>query len=216
MRSVDFGNIYLMDQAATLCGLKKVLADCFPHHWKEILTCAMHCCSENEALYLCESWAYNSMVPAAPSSQQISKLLKILDEDSRMRFYREWAKLRQEKEYLALDISSVSSWSELINYVEYGYNRDHEQLPQVNLAMLFGESSRLPVFARIYPGSIKDVNTLIGMSCFMEQLHLKQMHFVMDKGGYSAKGVNLMLEKYIKFAIGVPFQHKNGKGCHQG
>ncbi len=211
MRSVDFGNIYLMDQAAALCGLKKVLADCFPHHWKDILTCAMHSCSENEALYLCENWAHNSMVPAAPSSQQISRLLKILDEDSRMRFYREWAEFRQEKEYLALDISSVSSWSELINYVEYGYNRDHEQLPQVNLAMLFGEASRLPVFARIYPGSIKDVNTLIGMSCFIEQLHLKQMHFVMDKGFYSAKSVNLMLEKYIKFAIGVPFSTKMAK-----
>lgn len=211
MKSVDFGNVYLMDQAASLCGLKQVLEDCFPHYFKDILTCAMHSCSENEALYLCEGWAHNSMVPSAPSSQQISKLLKKLDEDSRMRFYREWAKLRQEKEYLALDISSVSSWSELINYVEYGYNRDHEELPQVNLAMLFGEASRLPVFARIYPGSIRDVNTLVGMSSFMEQLHLKQMHFVMDKGFYSTKGINLMLEKYIKFAIGVPFTTKIAK-----
>ncbi len=211
MKSADFGNIYLMDQAAALCGLKAILADSFPLHWKEILTCAMHSCSENEALYLCENWAHNSMVPAAPSSQQISKLLKILDEDSRMQFYRKWAKLRQEKEYLALDISSVSSWSELINYVEYGYNRDGETLPQVNLAMLFGESSRLPVFARIYPGSIKDVTTLIGMTSFMDQLRLKQMHFVMDKGFYSTKGVNLMLEKYIKFAIGVPFTTKMAK-----
>lgn len=211
MKSVDFGNVYLMDRAAALCGLKQVLADCFPHHWKDILTCAMHSCSENEALYLCEGWAHNSMVPSAPSSQQISRLLKKLDEDSRMRFYREWAKLRQEKEYLALDISSISSWSELINYVEYGYNRDSETLPQVNLAMLFGEESRLPVFTRIYPGSIKDVNTLIGMASFMEQLYLKQMHFVMDKGFYSTTGVNLMLEKYIKFAIGVPFTTKMAK-----
>lgn len=211
MKSVDFGNVYLMDWSATLCGLKQILVDCFPHHWKDILTCAMHSCSENEALYLCEGWAHNSMVPSAPSFQQISKLLKKLDEDSRMRFYREWAKLRQEKEYLALDISSISSWSELINYVEYGYNRDHEGLPQINLAMLFGEKSHLPVFMRIYPGSIKDVNTLIGMASFMEQLHLKQMHFVMDKGFYSTTGVNLMLEKYIKFAIGVPFTTKMAK-----
>lgn len=211
MKSVDFGNVYLMDRVASLCGLKQVLADCFPYEWKDILTCAMHSCSENEAMYLCEGWAHNSMAPSAPSSQQISKLLKKLDEDSRMRFYREWAKLRQEKEYLALDISSISSWSELVHYVEYGYNRDHEDLPQVNLAMLFGESSRLPVFTRVYPGSIKDVNTLIGMVSFMEQLRLKQMHFVMDKGFYSAKGVNLMLEKYIKFAIGVPFTTKMAK-----
>jgi len=122
-----------------------------------------------------------------------------------MQFYKKWAQLRSEKEYLALDISSVSSWSELINYVEYGYNRDHEELPQVNLAMLFGEESRLPVFSRIYPGSVKDVSALTGMLAFFEQLQLRQMHFVMDKGFYSAKGVGVLLEKYIKFAIGVPF-----------
>lgn len=205
MKSVDFGNIYLMDQAASACGLKHALEETFPDCWEDILVCAMHSCSENEALYLCEGWAHNSRVPLAPSSQSISKLLKRLDEDRRMQFYKRWAGIRGEKEYLALDISSVSSWSELINYVEYGYNRNHEDLPQVNLAMLFGEDSRLPVFSRIYPGSIKDVSTLVGMVSFMEQLQLKQMHFVMDKGFYSAKGVGALLEKNIKFAIGVPF-----------
>lgn len=205
MKSVDFGNIYLMDQVSSACGLKQVLEETFPDCWEDILVCAMHSCSENEALYLCEDWALNSQVPAAPSSQDISRLLKELDEDRRMQFYKKWARLRSEKEYLALDISSVSSWSELINYVEYGYNRDHEDLPQVNLAMLFGEESRLPVFSRIYPGSVKDVSTLTGMVTFLEQLQLRQMHFVMDKGFYSAKGVGVLLEKYIKFAIGVPF-----------
>ena len=205
MKSVDFGNIYLMDHASSACGLKQVLVETFPDCWEDILVCAMHSCSENEALYLCEDWAHNSRVPSAPSSQDISRLLKELDEDRRMLFYKKWAQLRGEKEYLALDISFVSSWSELINYVEYGYNRDHEDLPQVNLAMLFGEDSRLPVFARVYPGSIKDVSTLAGMVAFLDQLQLKQMHFVMDKGFYSAKGVGVLLEKYIKFAIGLPF-----------
>ena len=205
VKSVDFGNIYLMDQASSACGLKQVLKDIFSDCWEDILVCAMHSCSENEALYLCEDWARNSRVPTAPSSQSISKLLKELNEDRRMQFYKRWAELRGEKEYLALDISSVSSWSELINYVEYGYNRDHEDLPQINLAMLFGEESRLPVFARIYPGSVKDVSTLVGMVAFIEQLQLRQMHFVMDKGFYSARGVGVLLEKYIKFAIGVPF-----------
>jgi len=49
------------------------------------------------------------------------------------------------------------------------------------------------------------VSTLAGMVAFLDQLQLKQMHFVMDKGFYSAKGVGVLLEKYIKFAIGLPF-----------
>lgn len=88
MKSVDFGNIYLMDHASSACGLKQVLMETFPDCWEDILVCAMHSCSENEALYLCEDWAHNSRVLSAPSSQDISRLLKELDEDRRMLFYK--------------------------------------------------------------------------------------------------------------------------------
>ena len=77
--------------------------------------------------------------------------------------------------------------------------------PQVNLAMLFGETSRLPIFCRIYPGSIKDVSTLAGMVQFIDELKLSRMHYVMDRGFYSQKGIESLLKKRIKFAIGVPF-----------
>lgn len=211
LSSYEYGNIYLMQEAADIMGLSAVLKDCFPRQWEEILSCAMHCCSEEEALYLCKPWAENSFGVPAPSSQRISELLKELNEDSRMRFYKKWAALRLEKEYLALDITSISSWSELIQYVEPGYNRDHERLPQINLAMLFGEDSKLPVFSRVYPGSVKDVSTLLGLTSFIEKIKLEQMHFVMDKGFYSEKGIAPLLEKYIKFAISVPFSTKAAK-----
>lgn len=211
LSSYEYGNIYFMQAAADATGLSAVLKDCFPKQWEEILSCAMHCCSEEEALYLCKPWAENSFGIPAPSSQRISALLKELDEDSRTLFYKKWAALRAEKEYLALDITSISSWSELIQYVEPGYNRDHERLPQINLAMLFGEDSKLPVFSRAYPGSVKDVSTLLGMTAFIEKIKLEQMHFVMDKGFYSEKGIAPLLEKHIKFAIGVPFSTKAAK-----
>ena len=205
MSSHDYGNIAIMQHAADDTGLTDTLKECFPDNWDDILACAMHCCSENEPLYLCKPWAENSYGTTAPASQRIAELLRELDEDSRMRFYRKWAALRTEHEYLALDITSISSWSELISFVEPGYNRDHEQLPQINLAMLFGEDSKLPVFPRVYPGSIHDVSTLAGMATFINQIKLDQMHFVMDKGFYSLKGITPFLENYTKFAIGVPF-----------
>lgn len=101
-----------------------------------------------------------------------------------MLFYKKWAALRAEKEYLALDITSILSWSELIRHVELGYNRDHEQLSQINLAMLLGEDSKLLVFSRVYPSSVKDVSNLLGRTAFIEKIKLEQMHFVMDKGFY--------------------------------
>lgn len=205
--SVDFGNIYLLSRIAETIGLSDVLKQVFPGSWQEILTCAWYSLCEQKALYLCEQWKETVAMCSGLSltSPRISELLKSLNEEKRLEFYRKWAALRTEKEYLALDITSISSYSELIEYVEYGYNRDKENLPQINLAMLFGEQSRLPVFCRIYPGSIKDVSTLVGMFSFMKELHITHMHYVMDKGFYSDKGLQPLLEKRTKFSIGVPF-----------
>lgn len=59
--------------------------------------------------------------------------------------------------------------------------------------------------------SRKCVSTLAGMLAFIDGLDLKQMHFVMDKGFYSENGIDLLLEKYIKFAVGVPFTTKTAR-----
>lgn len=40
---------------------------------------------------------------------------------------------------------------------------------------------------------------------FIDELKLSRMHYVMDRGFYSQKGIESLLKKRIKFAIGVPF-----------
>ena len=61
-----------------------------------------------------ESFPVGSM-----SSQRISELLLSINNDERKAFYREWGAYRCEQEYLALDITSVSSYSSLIEDVEW-------------------------------------------------------------------------------------------------
>jgi len=207
IKTEDYGDVYLLQQVANNTGLSHVLESVFPGMHKELLSCAIYLVTTKSALHLCKQWSESALGcnELKLSSQRISTLLHSLDENSRMNFYRQWASLRQDKEYLAFDITSISSYSELIEYVEYGYNRDMEDLPQINLAMFFGEESKMPVFCRVYPGSIKDVSTLIGMIHLMNTLKLYRMHYVMDKGFYSEKGITPLLEQRIKFSIGVPF-----------
>ena len=45
--------------------------------------------------------------------------------------------------------------------------------------MLFGERSKLPVFSRVYSGSIKNISILTEMVTIIEQLQFKQIHYVM-------------------------------------
>jgi len=203
----DYGDVHLLRHIAAETGLSSVLEAVFPNCHNDIFGCAMHLVINNSALHLCKQWAESAwnIDETKLSSQRISELLQVLDENSQLNFYRQWASLRQEREYLAFDITSISSYSELIEQVERGYNRDKEDLPQINLAMLFGEETKLPVFCRTYPGSIRDVSTLTNMVKFINTINMERMHLVMDKGFYSDKGVASLLEKRTKFSVGVPF-----------
>lgn len=67
------------------------------------------------------------------SGQGISELLISFGHKERSDFYSRWCMYVCEKEYVALDITSVSSYSKNIGCMEWGYNRDGENLPQVNI-----------------------------------------------------------------------------------
>ena len=205
----DYGAYYVLLTIAKSVGLTALLQEAFPDLWQPLLTCAFYEVSERRPLYLCESWTESTETETQQvlSSQRISELLKQIgsQEHQRLEFFRSWAKHRAELEYIAFDITSISSYSQLIEAVEYGYNRDGEDLPQINLGMLFGQTSLLPVFYTVYQGSIRDVATLHNMIAFAEHLDLRKVRYVMDKGFFSTRNVVEMLEKRLEFHISVPF-----------
>lgn len=206
----DYGATYFLDSIARQIGLKDVLSSSCGQFGGELLTLAQYLiCSEDPFAY-CAHWIEGTETAGGRSlsSQRISELLHEITAAHRTDFYRAWSEYRQEREYLALDITSVSSWSELIEDVEWGYNRDGEKLAQINLCMLMGETSGLPVFQTVYAGSLKDVSTfkttIREASCYAKG---KRLILVMDKGFYSAKNVNLLLESGERygFLLAVPF-----------
>jgi transposase len=143
----------------------------------------------------CHDWLEinDSINPKELSSQRISELLLSISNEDRLRFHGKWAEIRKEHEFLAIDITSISSYSELIGSVEWGYNRDHEKLPQVNICMLVSEESKLPVFEMMYNGSLNDVSTLRTTLSVSSGISLNNMSLVMDKGFASQKNINAML-----------------------
>lgn len=77
-----------------------------------------------------------------------------------MMFFKKQGRRRIEKEYWAFDITSISSYSETLRQVKKGKNKEHDRLPQINLALLFDEQSGLPFYYRKFPGNITDVKTV--------------------------------------------------------
>jgi hypothetical protein len=204
-----YGAFYLYQALAKRIGLIDTLEAVFPSCWQQIFMLACYLVSTGDpALYL-EDWLSSTVgLPVGSmASQRVSELLAGLQEHERRSFYQKWAAFRSEQEYLALDITSISSYSSLIDAVEWGYNRDGEDLPQVNLCLLMGEKSRLPVYQTLYSGSLKDVSTLkatLGQAC---GINLDHLLLVMDKGFCSTGNIDAMLEdpNGIRFVIALPF-----------
>ena len=86
--------------------------------------------------------------------------MREITEEGKLEFFKRQSRRRQEKEYLAYDTTSVSSYSEYIKAVRHGKNKDNNGLPQVNMALIFGEESCLPVYYRVIPGNITAVMTI--------------------------------------------------------
>jgi transposase len=206
----NIGQKYILGVIVTDSGLLNILKDVFPNIWDKILTLAYYLVSDNSAIMYCHDWVEDNETFLATNcmqSQRISELFVQIKKEQIMNFWDLWTQLRKENEYLALDITSISSYSNLISEFEYGHNRDNEKLPQINLCMLFGEKSALPVFSSFYPGSLNDVTVL---RSFLDQLAMYgdyKYNLVMDKGFYSLQNIKYMLKKYneYKFMIAVPF-----------
>jgi transposase len=204
----EFGSFYLFREIAARIGLLATLEKVFPEAWRDIFDLACFLVSNGEPFMYCQDWlSKTEAFPASLTSVDITRLLCSLNHEERERFFSQWGGYRGEKEYLALDITSVSSYSELIDEVEWGYNRDGEKLPQVNLCMLLGEQSRLPVFQSLYNGSIKDVSTLKTTLSLAFNIQAHRLTLIMDKGFFSKNNVKTLLSGPLKskFLLSLPW-----------
>lgn len=206
----NYGLFYLFRHLSDKIGLTESLAVSVPDYWQEIFMLACYLLSSGDPFLYCEQWIKDTecLPVGSMTSQRISELLSAIRPEEREGFFKSWCSYRSEQEYLALDITSTSSYSELVDDVEWGYNRDREDLPQVNICLLMGETSRLPIYQTVYSGSLKDVSTLkTTLLKFDNITDGRPVLAVMDKGFFSRKNVNVMLrdKKIKKFIISIPF-----------
>ena len=197
----------LLDKICSDIGLDKILKKVFPTDWKEILTCAYYLISEGGALSRAEKWSEQAETPhnTTLADQRISELLIRITSGLAQTFFSEWIECNRNDQYYCMDITSVSSYSELNEFVSYGYNRDKEKLPQINLLMVSGNTNHLPLFYRAIQGSIRDVKTMEETLKRLDLIDKRCLHMVMDKGFYSEKNIDDMYRKHMRFIVGVPF-----------
>lgn len=201
-----YGATYLFDQIGKITGVEADLKACFPDTYKQILSIVYYLIlEENNSLHRFSHWQRLHIHPYAEdiASQRSSELFQTIDEEGRMAFFKKQGKRRIEKEYWAFDITSISSYSEVLKQVKSGRNKEHDRLPQINLALLFGEQSGLPFYYRKLPGNISDVTTVKQLMSEFSVMGYEKVSVVLDRGFYSKENINALYKNHQKFIIGV-------------
>ncbi len=206
-----YGATYLFDAVGDKLGITDDLKKCFPETYKQILSTAYYLILEDKnPLSRFPKWAALHKHPYGKDmpSQRSSELFASISEDDCYRFFRLQGKRRVEKEYWAYDTTSISSYSKCLNQVRYGVNKEDDRLPQINLALLFGEKSNLPFYYRKLPGNITDVATVKNLIVDMDFLGHKKIKLVMDRGFYSEDNINALYQNHFKFLIATKLSLK--------
>lgn len=206
-----YGATYLFDRIGEDTGVTDDLKACFPDSYRQILSIAYYLIIEDRnPLSRFPRWAAVHWHPhgGAISSQRSSELFASLTEEARQRFFQLQGKRRVDSEYLAYDSTSVSSYSKCLRQVRYGKNKDHEHLAQINLALLFGQQSRLPFYYRKLAGNIPDVKTLRKLLADMNTLGYEKIKVVLDRGFFSAANINDLYKHHMKFLIAAKLSLK--------
>jgi hypothetical protein len=208
----NIGATWLLDAIGEDLGLIDDLKYCFPHSYEKILSLAYYMVLDNSTVMSgFRKWEVFHKHPFGKDipSQRSSELFASIGESEKKEFFRRLVLRQNENEYWIFDLTSLSSYSELLPFVKYGYNRENDPLPQLNLALVVGEKSGLPFYFRRLAGNIPDVSTLKEQLASFDELGLSKIKLVMDKGFYSTENVNELYRMNYKFLMSTKASNKH-------
>ncbi|PHS30330.1 MAG: hypothetical protein COA82_11605 [Alkaliphilus sp.] len=203
---LDFGPTYLTNSILDRLNISDFLTDAFGIKLaRSIKLIAYYMCIDSSVMFYLDDFCTSNFIKDDHmiTSSNASGIFDKITYDDKMLFYKEWVKHIGESEYIAYDVTSISSYSESQNDVERGYNRDKEKLSQINLGMYFGEDTGLPIFYTKYAGSILDKSYLKYMMLYNDELNINNVNFVMDKGFYTKDNIIYMKSQNYPFIMCV-------------
>ncbi len=208
-----YGATYLLDQIGKRYGIIEDLRRCFGSTYKQILSYAYFLVlEENNPMSRFPKWAATHVHPMR-NPLQSSELFQTITEDAIQQFFLLQTARRDEMEFISFDISAVSSYEEIINQIKYSGIKDDEVLSHINLTLLCGHDSKMPVSYRKVPSNISDVSTLKKTFRNLSDSISGKVKLILDCDVFSTDNVNDLYTNHYKFLMGtktsIPFIQKH-------
>ena len=154
----------------------------------ELLSLAMFMILDSEsALSVYPFWHKEYWLPSnrVISSQYSSRLLSRIGSNriGLRRFFEKRMSHVSANEYLSYDSTKIASTAQDITDVRWAPSKSGNYLQEISLAMLCGQTSRVPVMFRVLPGNVPDVKTVRDLLCRWDDMGLtKNATAVLDRG----------------------------------
>ncbi len=213
-----YGFIALLETAAKRTGLWKSLKKVFPGTWQSMLTIVEAMMSyPDRALYRPKHFndvCWHTLVDNL-TEYAINKALEAVDPGSMQRFFGEFERRMEasrsashpvgEMVVCALNTTSLSTYSAMLEAAKYGKNKEGDTMAQINLLMICDNYTGIPLYYRSLPGNYSDKTVL---DTTMKELRSADFRkgaiLVMDRGCYSHENVVLLLKGTFRFLVGLP------------
>jgi transposase len=186
--SLLIGQSLILAETTRDMGLERVLHRYFESKQADaLLSLSWAVAAGYGQMYLASAWLEenDSLVHKdPPSSPDISRILASVSQNQIEDFLCEWTKHRSKglREQYCYDLTSVSSHNISNPFVEYGHNRDEEDLAQINIALLTGVFSHIPTYYEIHPGSMSDTQTINSFIMRMKKYGTERIRILLDRG----------------------------------
>lgn len=121
------------------------------------------------------------------------------DRKAQMAYFKCRAARAGKSDVLAIDSTTISTYSENLNGARYGYNKDHDGLPTIKLLTAYSLKTKQPIAVIKQPGNIPDVMSIDYALKQMSWLNAESFKVVTDNGFYSWDNVVRFIRGNIKF-----------------
>lgn len=199
------GAAHLLESISGQIGLGKDLNAAFPNISDAILSVAHYLLSEGSStMARFARWSRTHVHPLSRemASQRLSELFEMIDQPGIETFFKRRIK-RVGDDYWFYDTTSISSYSQFMEAVRWGKNKDRVSLPQLNVAAVLDAQSGLPVYFKNIAGNISDVTMIRSLLADARQMGVGKMRLCMDRGFYSKANIDALMGEHMRFLVGL-------------
>lgn len=152
-----------------------------------------------------EEWQISHSIPYAEglSEDACYLLMKEVGQDVSIsqKYFQRRASRAPSGASIAVDTTTVSSYSEGLNDARFGYNKDGSGLAAVKFLTLFATGNHQPIAFRRQPGNIPDVISVLNALKQFSVLGLDKPLVVLDGGFFSEQNILAFMHDHTKFLM---------------